>query len=240
METIHDVAAAISKLVAESLPGDGGVLTRDVNDEYLCAAYGRAFRCFTSIRELARRQEADDALVLLRTLLSIGMKSLYLALPDDAAERRLRHRSSGLKSLRAQVTAADEQERAGFDLGDADVESVQNMVRALEAEELPPYPTEEQVARAVGFGPFYPRVYRPTSSVVHYELWSALDGYVLVDGQRQVALEMPDEERADEALELACIVYGAFLDKSESVVRHGVTEKVKARLDAYIAATYRK
>jgi hypothetical protein len=42
-----------------------------VNDALLVAAFGRAYRCFRSIRELAGRGEANDAVVLVRALLSI-------------------------------------------------------------------------------------------------------------------------------------------------------------------------
>ena len=235
MAAIDDVATEIADLVAGSLPASPGVATRDVNDELLCAAYGRAFRCFTSIRELAGRHEADDALVLTRTLLLIGLRSLYLALPDDPAERERRWRSSSLTSMKAELTATEEQARAGFDVAERDVRLVEDMVARLEQGGAVQLPPEEQIARAVDFGPFYPRVFRPTSSVAHYSIWSALDGYVEL-GTPTVSLELPHAERAEEALELACIVYGAFLEKSDPIIKHGVAEHVRQLFADYLAA----
>jgi hypothetical protein len=39
--TIHEVAAKLAELVEENLPPSPAVSTRDINDELLCAAFGR-------------------------------------------------------------------------------------------------------------------------------------------------------------------------------------------------------
>lgn len=56
-----EVADQILTWVEESLPASPGVEARDRNDSLLCAAYGRAYRCFKSLRDLAAppRYEAD-------------------------------------------------------------------------------------------------------------------------------------------------------------------------------------
>jgi hypothetical protein len=62
---------------------------------------------------------------------------------------------------------------------------------------------------------------------VHYSTGSALDGFVeypdRVTGGGRIALKRPDADRAEEALTLAAITYGEFLERSESVIKHGVT-----------------
>jgi hypothetical protein len=235
--TIYEVADEIAGLVETNLPSSPGVPTRDVNDELLCAAFGRAYRCFRSIRDLAGRHEADDALVLTRTLLVIGLRSLYIVLPEDRIEREQRWRSSGLTAMRAELTSTAEQKRAGFDVADRDVDRVRSMVARLEQAGVKPLPPEEQIAKAVGFGPFYPRVFRPTSAVAHYSVWSALDGYIKL-GVPAVSLDLPAPDRAEEALELASVVYGAFLEKSDPIIGHGVNRPAHDLMARYIATKY--
>jgi hypothetical protein len=236
--TIHEVAAKLGELVEDNLPPSPGVPTRDMNDELLCAAYGRAFRCFRSIRDLAAREEADDALVLTRTLLFVALRSLYLALPDDPTEREKRWQSSALTSMKAELTATADQARAGFDVEGRDIERVESMVKRLEQAGVVQLPPEEQIAKKVGFGPFYPRIFRPTSAVAHYSVWSALDGYVEL-GIPRISLELPAPERADEALELASIVYGAFLEKSDPIIKHGISSKAHQLMDEYMDEHHR-
>lgn len=128
--------------------------------------------------------------MLTRTLLFIALHSLYIALPDDPSERQKRHRSSGLTSMKAELTAKADQAAAGFDVSGYDLERVERIVDHLEQEGVPRLPPLEQIAKAVGFGPFYPRVFRPTSAVAHYSIWSALDGYIEL-GVPSVSLDLP-------------------------------------------------
>jgi Family of unknown function (DUF5677) len=238
MTTIHEVAAKLAEMVEGNLPPSPGVATRDWNDELLCAAYGRAFRCFRSIRELAARDEADDALVLTRTLLLIALRSLYIALPDDPTERQKRQKSSGLTSMKAELTATAEQAAAGFNVSDRNVEVVERGVDRLEKEGVRQLPPEEQIAKAVGFDAFYPRVFRPTSAIAHYSIWSALDGFIEL-GVPTISLDLPAPERAQEALELATVVYGAFLEKSDPIIKHGVSSAAHQLMDEYMEEHHR-
>jgi hypothetical protein len=231
--TIHEVATAITRLVEANLPQFPGVPLRDTNDEQLCVAYGRSFRCFVSIRELAGRDAADDALVLTRTLLMVALRSLYMALPNDPVERELRFRSSGLTSMKAEITAADDQTRAGF-TSVMNVDPFRAVVSRLEGLGVPQLPPEEQIAERVGFGPFYSRVFRPASAVAHYSIWSALDGYARRERPAVIALELPAPERAVEALTFACVVYAAFLEKCDPIIGHGVTSRAREVLDEYV------
>src|SRR6266508_4109128 len=50
----------------------------DWNDEFLVAAFARAFRCLRSVREIACRGEADDAAVLTRALIALTLRYLWI------------------------------------------------------------------------------------------------------------------------------------------------------------------
>src|SRR5436190_1853727 len=94
LEQICRAVDAILEAIESAPLADPGPTVRDVNDAFLCAAYGRVYRCVRSIRELAGRGEADDAIVLLRHLVSIVGASIWLAAPTDPAERPSRfHRA---------------------------------------------------------------------------------------------------------------------------------------------------
>jgi hypothetical protein len=49
-----------------------------------------------------------------------------------------------------------------------------------------------------------------------------------------VPLKHPEGERAEETLALAAIVYGEFLERSEPLVRHGVTPIVRREIVGYL------
>jgi hypothetical protein len=66
------ICAAVDLDAVANAPTESpGAAVRDVNDAFLAAAYGRAFRCMRSIRELGWPWKADDALILARALVSI-------------------------------------------------------------------------------------------------------------------------------------------------------------------------
>jgi hypothetical protein len=72
---------------------------------------------------------------------------------------------------------------------------------------------------------------------VHYSIGSALHGFLEqpdpVIGGGRVPLKNPDGERAEEALALAAITYGEFLERSEPTIRHGVSEPAQRLVDSY-------
>jgi hypothetical protein len=84
------VAAEVILKEVENAPTQRSEVADDASDAFLRAAYGRGYRCLSSIRELACRGEADVAMILTRALLSIVGSSLYLVAPDDADERARR------------------------------------------------------------------------------------------------------------------------------------------------------
>ncbi len=171
-----EVANTLLVSVAELLPGVPGVEVRDRNDGLLVAAYGRAYRCFTSIRDLAERHEADDAAILSRALLSVALRSLWLVQPDDPAEREPRFRRAALSDFEQQRKLAAEEQAAGVYVGDLTPERFQQSIDRLEAEGITQLPNDYEIAVALDLKGFYTRVYRVGSLTTHYSLGSALDG----------------------------------------------------------------
>ena len=101
-------------------------------------------------------------------------------------------------------------------------------------------PPDIAIAECLGLELFYHRVYRPASDAAHLSVGSMLDGFIELpgaDSHGKVSLELPQPDGAQEALELAAITYGAFLERAEPVVHHGVADEVKRLLSEYFAGT---
>ena len=75
---------------------------------------------------------------------------------------------------------------------------------------------------------FYSRIYPHASEHVHFSLTAAVDGLRDVE---QVELDGPQWKAAAEALSLALLVFGFFLEASESLIGHGLTERVGRIVD---------
>lgn len=220
---------AVEKAVGDS-PGPA---PRDVYDALLGAAYGRAYRLMRSIRELGGRGEADDALILTRALLSLVGRSLYLAESEDPDERERRFDSARRSWAEQAVRTFDDLAAGGF-APEGERDRMVGIAEAMKAKGAPRLPNDRDLLAGLGLDPYYPRVYRLASEVVHYSIGSALDGFLeypdrLIGGGR-VALKLPDADRAEEALALALITYGEFLERCEPVIRHGVTETARTAL----------
>ena len=215
-----------------------GVSVRDVNDAILVAAFGRAYRCSRSIRELAGRGEADDAFVLTRSLVSIVARALWLATPDDLTERERRFdRGRHDWAVWAAKTGRDLASQGfGFDV---DPDRAQAIADRLAARDVPDLPDDRSMLASVGLAQIYPRVHRLASDVVHFSLGSALDSFLEWPERAggsggTVSLEKPDRDRAAEALTLAMIVLASFLEKIEPTIKHGATETARRELVEFI------
>jgi Family of unknown function (DUF5677) len=213
-----------------------GPAPRDLNDAFLGAAYGRAYRCMRSIRELACRGEADDALILTRSLLLIVARALYLVEPEDPAERERRFASARRSWAREALHTLDDLAATGFEPAD-DREPLAHIEEAEKARGVPFLPKDRQLLTDLGLSAYYARVYRLASETVHYSLGSALHGFAEypdpVSGGGGVLLKNPDGERAEDALALAAITYGEFLERCEPIIRHGVSEPAHRAMAEY-------
>jgi hypothetical protein len=232
-------ADAVLDAVEEATASSPGPVPRDLNDAFLGAAYGRAYRCMRSIRELACRGEGDDAMILTRSLLLIVGTSLYVTQPDDDVERVKRMASWRLSYAIKMGRTYDDLSGTGFDPDDN-----REGLRRIEEHETglgtKPLPNDHDLLAALGLSAYYARVYRVASDIVHYSIGSALDGFVeyprAFEGGGRVILKKPDAERSEEALALALTTYGEFLERCEPTVRHGLTPVVRRLLADYLNA----
>lgn len=227
----------ILEAVEKATEDSPGPAPRDLTDAFLGAAYGRAHRCMRSIRELAGRGEADDALILTRSLLTIVARSLYIVEPDDPKERERRLASWRLSWGEQALRILDDLSAAGFEPID-DRERIAGIVETERAQGVQPLPNDRDLLAGLGLAAYYARVYRPASDVVHYSMGNALGGFAEypdhIEGGGRVMLKRPDADRAEEALGLATIIYGEFLERCEPVIRHGVSPEARRLMAEYL------
>jgi hypothetical protein len=234
----------VLELVRARLPATDGPAIRDWNDRLLVAAFARAYRCLRSVRELAGRGEFEDATVLTRTLVSITLQYLWLARVDDAEERSDRLRRLQLKWASERAVLGEELEDLNYLPVDGTAEQLREQValfrakaNELERECVRRMPAERDIAKRLDrdlepeaprfFELVYARIYRPASHIAHYGIGAALTGAQDAGTDRgALTLELTDEQRAAEALGLALVTFGALLDSSEPVIRHGLTDTV--------------
>jgi Family of unknown function (DUF5677) len=244
---LERIVAAVDVILneVEGAPTELAEPERDVNDAFLRVAYGRAYPCLRSIRELAGRGEADDAMILVRSLLSIVARSLYLVAPEEATERERRFDSARRSWAEQALSALDALTAAGFEPAD-DRDRIARIATATKERGVPTLPNDRELLDALGLGAFYARVYKLASDVAHYSIGSALDGFLvdglpdrLSGGGGRVALDIRDDKRAEEALALAAIIYGEFLERCEALIPHGVTAAVRREVVAYMNAPER-
>lgn len=218
--------------------------TPAVEDEaqsFLVSAYGRAYRCMRAIRELAAppRADADHALVLTRSLVSTIARSLWLAAPEHGADRAYRFLQWQYRyALDERFTLVDLC-RQGFEPEPEILGKVRAAVRRMKEAGIEPMPGDRQLLKVLGLAPLYARVHRLGSDITHFSLGSAVDGFLdpvtpgMLEG-RSVALQHPQPDRAAYALALAAISYGAFLEKSEPLIGHGVTELARQLVEDWV------
>lgn len=162
-------------------------------------------------------------------MLSIALRSLWLVQPDDLKERELRVRRASLSYFEQMKKIAAEEMAAGVDVGEMTPERFENTASRLRQLGVRPVPSEYDLAVTLELLPFYTRVYRVGSGTSHYSIGAALDGFLTLThdpGVGPVALQRPDPEHAIDTLARAAITYGAFLYRSDSVIKHGLGDKV--------------
>jgi hypothetical protein len=162
---------------------------------------------------------------------------------DDEEERRDRLRRLELKWAKERATLGEELTELGYMPADVEqaeqfqgeVEHFRATADALEHEGVRRMLSEKDIALRLDrdleptapryFELIYARIYRTTSHVAHFGLGAAVAG-VEPDNPGELVLNRTDPAGAADALGLALLTYAAFLDFSEAVVRHGVTEAV--------------
>jgi hypothetical protein len=183
----------------------------------------------------SERGEADDALILTRALLSLVARSLYMVQPDDTGERERRASAWRRSWARDALRTVDDLAAAGFSPDD----DRERLRRMAEDDDVPLLPPDRQILQSLGLEVYHARVYRLASDVVHYSMGSALDGFVEYPNQLgggRVWLKRTDADGAEEALTLATIIYGEFLERSEPLIGHGVTLHARQLLAEHLNA----
>jgi hypothetical protein len=216
---------------------EGGIEGRDESDRQLILAYVHAYRRFRAIKRLAEDEQPspEAVMVLTRSLVSLTHRALYLVASDDPAirdERRKRFFLVGvreeLKYLEAIVGKVPAVQPT-LELTRESVRLREEMFKeAGWSLARPVFPTDEQLARELGFSPLYDEVYRSGSSDMHYSPFSAAGGFADLAGDTPtVALYGYTEAELQQALVRAIVVYAEFLIAAEKVIGLGVGPQVE-------------
>jgi Family of unknown function (DUF5677) len=253
LRSLCEAADRILELVRERVAAIEPPVPRDWNDRVFLVAFGRAYRCLRSTRELAGRGESEDAAVLARALLSLTLQYLWLVSTDDEAERRARLRRLVRKWATEYAVLAEGLLDLGYLPQDGTVDDLHESIRqyratadALEQEGVPRMLDARSLAihldrelkpeAARFFELMYARIYRPTSHVTHFGLGAVARGLDRAhDADADPApltLDRVDDGEAAEALGLAIVVFGAFLDFSDPVIGHDAAAEVARIIDA--------
>jgi hypothetical protein len=204
----------------------------DLSAVYLLLGYVRAFRCFDSIKLLADDGRNDDALVLLRSLVSVILRSLYLVVPDDPEERELRRR----RTLHEEFVAEERRLRLAAHPGEAEqLPEMQDQLQQSrqwfeEHEESPGLPGEASLAQQLGLGALYDIVYRIASKTTHHSALAAIGSFEgeAAEGQLfpAVPLHRPMPELTENVLLWAIVAYRDFLAHAEETIGFGIASEV--------------
>ena len=235
------VADAILSAVAELHFEGDGPRADDEAESFLVAAYGRMFRCFRAIRDLAAPPVSDaaSALTLTRSMVSTAARSLWIAKPEHAVVRAQRFDQWQLSFVEEERATIRGLRKQGFRVDEALEQAVERRRLELKQKRVKAMPSDRRLLDEIGLANVYDRVHRPGSEATHYSLGSALLGFAeaprlgRLEG-RLVVLEQPDFDSAELALIWASIVYGAFLTSCRPVIPHFAAAVALERLQEYM------
>jgi hypothetical protein len=180
--------------------------------------------------------------VLTRAIVSLTLQYLWLARADEDDERRDRLKRLELKWTGDRATMGEELMDLKYLPGDGSEDDMSELVvqyrtraKQLKEEGPRPMPGERDMALQLDreleptvprfFELIYARIYRPTSHIAHYGIGAAVRGDdPSLDGP--LSLEYTSESDAADALGPALVTYGALLDFSEPVMKHGLAKEV--------------
>ncbi len=231
------VAAAVvaaDELIAliRALPNHGGG-RGDTSVRIVFGAYAQGFQRFVSIRELVARGAGEDAQVLLRTFLSLVGRALWVNHPTEKAERRDRFRRYRRRDLEDGIRMIDDGQLIGLAPDNLRLrEELVEELEQLKADGVQGLPTDRAILEAADMQAFHARIYASASEHVHFSLSTAVHG---LSGDHTVRLEEPRWDIAEEAMQLALLVFGFFLEQSDALIGHGLTEHAARIAEAAIA-----
>jgi hypothetical protein len=245
----------------ENCEREGGIAGTDESDRQFLLGYVHAFRRFRAIKRLAEDEQPspEAVMVLIRSLVSVTHRALYLVSSADPDVREERRKRFFLLGVREELTylegIADEVPavRPTLELARESVRLREEVFKkAGWSLARPIFPTDEQIAKELGLPAHYAEVYRPGSSDTHYSVFSAAGGFADLEGETPtIALLGDDVNELMQPMLRAIVVYAEFLIAAEKVVELGVgpqveelrptfarvVERAKAELEAADAAT---
>ena len=186
----------------------------------MLAAYWYGFRRLGALRVGAARGDGPESMILVRSLLSLVARSKYLDAPDDPDERYRRFQQFRAHEIREEIRTVNELAAAGFDVvvDTADLEA-----QIAEIGPVGAFPNDAQLMKDhVALTPYYARLYRVASGHVHFSL---IDAVGRVRGSDAFDLDEPQWDLVEEALHIALVVFGTFLEVSEKSIHHGLTDR---------------
>ena len=248
------VADRVLELVRTRLAGTTPHI-RDWNDRLLVEAFGRAYRCLRSVREIAGRGEGDDAAVLTRALVALTFRYLWLA-PESTSQTNVatdspdasvmgnRTRDARARAARPQSTSTTTSPAASRHSDRAlrtfaprpRSSSAKASARCSKTGTLPSGLTATSGRSTNGSsssstpGSTAPH---PTSLTTESPPRSPAH-HTNPDDPGRLTLERLDEQVGVEALGLALVTFAALLDFSEPIVNHGLTAEVSALADEIV------
>lgn len=217
---------------------DAFVTGSDESDTQLTLGYVQAFRRLRAIKLVAEDEHpsTEAVMVLVRSLVSVAHRSLYLVDSDDPAERSERLVRFMLLSYREEkkrlaATIKDRpHERVALDTVNTHIAQMEHALTLVgKSIENPIFPQDETLAHRLQLKAHYADAYRAGSGDMHHTLFSALGGYAsLTQPNPPVALLSFDLHDLRMALLRTIVVYADFVTRAEKVVKLGINEKVLA------------
>jgi hypothetical protein len=216
----------------------GGV-RGDTSGMAILGTHLQATRRLSHIRDLAFYGAGAEAFILTRSLLSMVARVLWVDKPGDPAERRDRFHRWWKQNVQEDIREQESLQKLGVDV---DTELVELREELGQLEDVDGgFPSDRQLLEdeQLGLGPYYSRVYMPASGHVHYSLRSAVEEVQAANRTHEdLDLDRRDYELAKEALRLAILTYGFFVEQSEKTLRHGLSAEVLSIIfdsDAFVA-----
>lgn len=216
----HELA---DKLIEVVRSHEAGGHRSDAADQVMVAAYVKGLRRFIAIRRLAGLGAGPEAMILARSLLSMVARATYVAGPVDPIVRRERWHEFARSDRKRVIEALEGLRTAGFDIEESEIDEVRGEL--LELGEGRSLPGDKQLLETVGLSAYYHRLYRIGSDFVHFGLGLSIDE--VAGDVEHVQLDAGEDDVADEALVLACLVYATLIHVSDRAVEHGLGDDVK-------------
>jgi hypothetical protein len=204
-----------------------GVKDGDSAARVMFGAYLHAFRRFSAICLLVAAEAGEDAMILVRSLLSIAARAAYVDQPEDPEERLRRYRQYKKRHFTDMLERFEGASANGIEIDESKVAEVQAQLDELKDDSM--LPPDRQLFELVGLEPFYRMFYRKLSDYQHFSLGVAV---AELEDLEQLQLERPEPELARDALKVAVLTYGVLLDLSQKTLGHNLGERSHALVEA--------